>query len=513
MTPRAARRVTVDRSEQWCRGAETVPRARLNAVLGGLFLFLTVGTMAARAQAEPAAQALPLTLEDALHRAYDGGEEIRLAEVGVSVAEEGLRSARSFLLPRLDLGVRYTRALNSAITTDNTWAVGLTLFQPLYTGGMLTSSVTVGELMLDNAEQQAVEVRDDLTLNVTVAYFDAVLAARLEAIVEAQVRQVTEELEWVTLREEVGNAARIDVLRAQVDLANLEPDLVSARNAHTGALLDLRRLINLDEQAPIRLVDSLTPDGFRAVSEDQLDQWATAARLRPVLEIARRQVDVERQRVAIARATFRPRASLSASFAEEAVPTEVVPGLDDFFEDWTAGVVFSLPVFTGGERRATIGIAEHQVSQAELQLRQLEESIAVQVQLARAEITRAITLIEARAETVEQAIEVYRLSKLRFEQGQTTFLELGDAQLVLRQARANEAQAMHDYFLALARFLRAAGIPRAVSTVQSAQTSPSATIGDGSASRSERPLPLTQPAVTQPAVTGGAETGGAEHQS
>lgn len=469
-------------------GGVTHRAGMLGLALGGHLLFLLANAAAVGAQAEapPSSRRsslLALSLEDALRRAYDRGEELRLAEVGVSVAEDGLRSARSFLLPRLDAGLTYTRAINSAITADNTWAAALTFFQPLYTGGMLTSSVSVGRLLLDNAEQRATEARDDLTLAVTVAYFDSVLAERLEAIVRAQVKQVEDELAWVTLREAAGNAARIDVLRAKVDLANLEPDLVAARNAHTGAMLDLRRLINLDEQTPLRLIDLLTPEGFTTVSEARLDRWAARAEKRPVLQIARRQVEVERQEVAIARATFRPRAGLTATFAEEAVPTDVIPGSEDFFENWTAGIVFSVPVFTGGERRATVGIAEHQVSQAELELAQLEESIRVEVQLARSEIARAIALIEARAETVVQATEVYRLSKLRFEQGQTTFLELGDAQLVLRQARANEARAMHDYYLALARFLRSAGVPVAVSTLRA--------VVSEDASAADRHLPTT----------------------
>jgi outer membrane protein TolC len=43
--------------------------------------------------------------------------------------------------------------------------------------------------------------------------------------------------------------------------------------------------------------------------------------------------------------------------------------------------------------------------------------------------------------------------------GLQTNLQLGDARLQLAQARGNEAQALHDYYVALARLLRAAGAP------------------------------------------------------
>ena len=59
------------------------------------------------------------------------------------------------------------------------------------------------------------------------------------------------------LRLEAGYASDLDVMRAEVALENLRPELVQARNALELALLDLKRLVNLPLAQPVRLTTPL----------------------------------------------------------------------------------------------------------------------------------------------------------------------------------------------------------------------------------------------------------------
>jgi outer membrane protein TolC len=59
---------------------------------------------------------------------------------------------------------------------------------------------------------------------------------------------------------------------------------------------------------------------------------------------------------------------------------------------------------------------------------------------------------------VTQATRVYELTELRYTEGIATQLDVSDARLALQQARMNEANAYHDFYLALARAERALGV-------------------------------------------------------
>ena len=60
-------------------------------------------------------------------------------------------------------------------------------------------------------------------------------------------------------------------------------------------------------------------------------------------------------------------------------------------------------------------------------------------------------------QAVESAQENFRLSQGRFDAGVGTIIELTDAQLALTQAQSDEAQALSDYRIAIARLERALG--------------------------------------------------------
>jgi outer membrane protein TolC len=102
-------------------------------------------------------------------------------------------------------------------------------------------------------------------------------------------------------------------------------------------------------------------------------------------------------------------------------------------------------------------MAEWEKRQAEWQLAQVREGVALEANRFRGELERASALLTARAETVRSAARVYELTLLSFRQGVGTNLQVSDARTALRQARANEAQAVHDYYIALARLLRSSG--------------------------------------------------------
>ena len=454
---------------------------------------------------------VPLSLSEALRRGMSESEEVKLANQSVVEAKEQVASARSGIFPQFDGRLSYQRTIRSPINTGggfalpdsmqfrpdslatiaqrlsylerNTPSAGLGALSSLFTGlpfgqkNTYLGTISISQTLFDPsifsglkiakdfeeaAGAQATEQRLDLGLDVIEAYYGAVLADRQSTIVTYSAEQLLAQAEQVRLIRAAGNASDLDVLRVEVDLQNVEPQRVAALNQRDIALLNLKRLINLPIAQPVKLTETLSSVGFTPVPDAVVASLTSMAlERRAAIEAKQLEVKIREEQVSLAKGAYLPRLAANASFGKQALPSDFLPSGGDFKDDWSAGVSVQIPIFNGFKRKAEVEIAKVQLRTSELQLSQLRESISLDVEQQRGELLRAAALIRARTQTVSQAERVYELTNLSYERGLQTNLQLSDARLQLQQARGNEAQALHDYYVALARLLRASGATEA----------------------------------------------------
>ncbi|HSK19448.1 MAG TPA: TolC family protein [Longimicrobiales bacterium] len=482
--------------------------SRLAGAAGSLVLLAFMSAVPVSAQERT--DSVELSLTAALSMALERSEEVRVAEQQVRVASAQVRSARSSLLPQINTQVGYTKTIRSVFQgagfeipdslrfepdslaalaervaylerntpnaafgalgslfgnlpfgRENAWLAAASLNQPLFSGGRIMSGVQLARHAETAAEASLTEARADVALQVRQAYYGALLAQEAEVIVEASVDLAQQHLERVQLLLETGQASELDALRAEVELENLRPQLVQARNARELASLNLKRLVNLPIDAPLRLTSSLAatdpalPDPADVLLPSLAEAEPQLAR-RASIEAAEQQVEVRREQVDIARGAFLPNVNLQANLSRQAFPSGFVPS--DWQDDWTVGFVVQWPLFQGFRRGAEVDAAQAQVRQAELQADQLREGVRLEYEQAQGELEQARAQIAAATRTVAQATRVYELTELRYAEGLATQLDVSDARLALQQARMNEANAYHDFYLALARAERALGV-------------------------------------------------------
>jgi outer membrane protein len=472
-----------------------------------LVLLVVYGVTPVSAQVRT--DSVELSLTQALSLALERSEEVRVAEQQVSVASAQVRTARSSLLPQINTQVGYTKTLRSVFQgagfevpdslqfepdstaslddriaylerntpnaafgalgslfgnlpfgRENAWTAAASVTQPLFAGGRIVSGVQLARHAETAAEASLAEARSDVALQVRQAYYGALLAQEAETIVDASVSLAEAHLERVELLLETGQASELDAMRAGVELENLRPQLVQARNARTLASLNLKRLVNLPIDAPLRLTSSLESDAALPAPGDVL--LPSLAEAEPQLErrasitAAEQQVEIRREQVDIARGSYLPSVNLQANLSRQAFPSGFVPS--DWQDDWTVGFVVQWPLFQGLRRGAEVDAAQAQVRQAELQADQLREGVRLEYEQALGELEQARAQIAAATRNVTQAARVYELTELRYTEGLATQLDVSDARLALQQARMNEANAYHDFYLAFARAERALGV-------------------------------------------------------
>jgi len=450
-----------------------------------LALFLAAAP-AALAQRPAGSDTVRISLDEALARAGAMGEEARIARANVGIAATQVKSARSAALPALDGSFTYVRTYASLFqvkaspgSVDSSLAPLAKLFSNLPFGrvNQYTANVTATQAIFSPRLGSALRIATsfesaaklglreqlaEIEYQVRTAYARAQLAAELEASAREAVAQAARFLDQERLRLSAGTSSDLDVLRAEVSLENLKPQLVDAQNAAALATLDVKRLVNVPLTAPVVLTTHLEPP--KVLPTDGIDP-ATVVTDRAAVRAEQQQVHIAKEIVNQAIAAYIPSLDFRMSLGRIMYPQEVW-GLSgrNWLTDWNASLTFKVPLFNGFKRGADLTQARLGLQQEEMRLAQLREAVTLQYEQARGERSRAAASVAARQRTVEQAQKVYDLTVLRYDQGLATHLDVSDARLGLLMARANYAQAVAQYYIADAGLQRALGASSAVLT-------------------------------------------------
>lgn len=434
------------------------------------------------AQAAPpiSRDTLRLTLDDAVARAVQYGDEARVARAGVNIAEGQVREAFAAALPQITGSVTYNRKFDSIFRnlggSDDTtgigslfastpfgavhgWTADVTATQLLWSGGRVGAGLSAAKAVRRASLADRDETLADVRMNARTAYLEAAYAAEVRRIAEEGLEQSRAHLKQVKLFRAQGSRSEYDLLQAQVDAANQEPAVVAARNAAALALLDLRRALNLPLTQPLVLVTPLAfPDGKVPVlakpADDGLDREAIAS--------ADAMVRARREALRAEKAGRWPQLSASATISHQAYPQDWWPERRQFTRAIDGSVKLEWPLFQGFRTFGTVQRATAELRRAEAQREQVREGVALQVEQAKQEVWRTQATLAARRGTAALARRAHHQATVRWQNGLSTQLEVSDARLQLQTAEVNEASAFKDYRLALLRLERVTGHPLAL---------------------------------------------------
>jgi outer membrane protein TolC len=447
-----------------------------------LFLFL----LALQAPPSPA-DSLPLSLPQAVDRAIRIGDESRVAAAQVDVADAQVTIARAAGLPQLRLNSSQTHVVQSArasavgaiFNQPNTYTANATLSQTLFQGGKIIAGARAASAFRSSARLDQTETAAQVSLDVQRAYLQALFAATYAEIQDSSLANAEQRLAQTVQFEKAGRASRYDVLRAGVERANIQPTVIQAHSDVELALVELRRLINVRFDQPLKLTTQIdTGSVLSWVQQLRADEGTiNRAAVRSAELVSR----ARHAGVSVAKADLFPTVTLTGLVGAQAFPLngfptsrgrfQTIPCADGsttrvctqqnggWFGDKSFGVQIGWPIFDGFRAKGAIDLASAQARVADLELAQTRERVASEVATARAELDRAQALFSARGQNASEAAEAYRLASLRQSRGLATQLEVSDAQLALTLARTNTARAVYDLYLAAAGYARALGRP------------------------------------------------------
>jgi outer membrane protein TolC len=411
----------------------------LSAGLAGALL----AVMTAPAQQAP----VRLTLEDAIHRALEAN--LSVLEARTRAEEDQGTEARSqaALLPRVSAQT-YANYQNRDLRAFGISVPGLPL--PNVVGPFSNydfriyaqqNLLDLGSLHTLRASQRALDAdrlteQDARDLIVRVAASLYLNAQSAEARTQAAQSRVTDSATLLKLaqdRHDAGTATGVDVLRAQVQLANDKQVLLEDGNQFKQSLLELARNLGMSPGTPLELAEPLRYLSLDQPAPDALVTSALISRADYESLATQRETLLEQQRAN--RARFYPKVSINGNVGELG---RSIGGVA------TTGLIQGQIDFTIFDRDR-----EGEAQQLAARLRRIDDQIDDLRRGVDEDIRAALLNLDSAAQQVEVAVEGQGLAKRELQEAQDRF-QAGTANNVeVVTAQDELARAEENYILAV----------------------------------------------------------------
>jgi outer membrane protein len=420
----------------------------------------------------------PISLTDAINITLRQNPGILKAQKDVEAAQGVVIQTRAIAIPKVRLEGSYSAVqpsdvnridfapsnappgFNNISFSDQNWSTQIRLVQSLYEGGRITSALRAAKLTREQALLNYETAVADAVLDTQIAYVDVLVSQQQIVVREASVELLTRELADTTRRFNAGTVARFNLLRAEVELANVQPALIRARNAnrigknHLANLLGFNIPENTIEDIPLTLSDKLDAEPLQLELSMAI---RTALQTRTELASLRKGVELRQEDIVNAQSGYLP--SLEAYGGYDAHNTLFSTDLTREVHGWIAGVQLNWDVFDGFQIRGRVMQARALHDKAGIEVEDFGRRIELEVRTAYSNFREAGELLKSQEKVVEQGEEALRLARARAEAGSATQLDVLSAQTALTEARTTQVQALHDYAVARARLERAMGRP------------------------------------------------------
>jgi outer membrane protein len=338
---------------------------------------------------------------------------------------------------------------------SNMFDMGITVNQPLYNAGKVRTALKLSEESLAEKNAASEGVRRQLTFKVLQAFKNLLLMeANLEVARETRQQRV-QHLEQARVRYRDGVATEIDVLRSEVNVANMEPEIIRAENSVRLARAVINDLIMEDLEAPTKIADILQYRPWDAGSLEDIQR--RTLEMRPELQAARRQVQQAKLTASLANAENKLSVDMEGHYGYAV--RQIQNMLNSDYSQWTLTFNFKLPLFDGGRKAGLMMQAQARLRAAEQRLARFENECRLEVKQAFDDMQSSAKAIAAAQLSVQQAERVLTLMQANYRYGAATTLDVTDSQTALAEARNSKIGATYQYEIAKARLRLASGSP------------------------------------------------------
>lgn len=341
--------------------------------------------------------------------------------------------------------------------TRFTGTAGIDLSQTLFDGQVFVG-LQARNAAIDYARKGAEVTQEMIKANIHKIYFQLVVGQKQIATIDANIQRSEKLLNDTREIYKNGFAERLDVSRVEVNLTNLRTERLRFDNQLQSGLLGLKILLGMPARDELGLTDTLALSQEEQFKQEILEgtyDYNNRKEYQQV-ELAKK---LGEYNIKAYKYTYFPVLSAFGSYSYNAQRNKF--DFFDFNQKWfptaMVGVRLNVPIFEGFAKDARVRKAKFELAQTVNNLENLKLSIEQEVEAARINMRSAIASMEFQRKNMELAEEVYNQTKLKYEQGLGTTLEITNAESDLKVAQNNYYSGLYDAIIAIVDYRKATG--------------------------------------------------------
>jgi len=407
-----------------------------------LFVVALISVVQAIAQeTQPASSSqapLTLTLQDALTRARANSVQFQAALTDQGIAHEDKVQARAGLLPSVNFNNEFIYTQPNG-TPSGVFIANNTVHEYLSQGdvhqviGYTNYADYRRARALEAVARAKAEVaKRGLVVAVVQGYYGLIAAQRKYANVQQAATEAQQFLALSQKLENGGEVAHADVIKAQIQSNDRQRDLREAQLAMDKSRLDLAVILFPDFNLNFTVVD----DAQLAPPLQSFDEFVKAAETKnPDVRASSASFQAAKFEVTSAQSAYLPTLTLDYFYGIDAphFATHEPDGTRNLGYAVTA--TLNIPIWNWGATRSKIVQANLKRKQAQRELTMAQRKLQADMRELYAEAEAAHAELELLKNSADLAAESLRLTILRYQGGESTVLEVVDAQNTLTQAR------------------------------------------------------------------------------
>ena len=423
-------------------------------VLGGLLSLSLGGTVLA-------ADTVDINLDDSVRMAMENNRTIKQSAADQEMAGWALKGARRAGGPTFTWsgtavrqgGDAYASMEGTAVPYRSQFVNVFKASLPLYTGGQLESSIASAKYGVGAADLALEATKQGIKAQTASYYYKVLQCRNLIKVDQDAVDTLQAHLDNVNAQYRVGTVAKSDVLSSQVQLANAQQSLVTAKNDYDVAVATLNNVIGLPTGTVLNIRDELRYTKYD-LTLDGCTEYAMVHR--PDGLAKQYAVKQAEEAVKMAAAGNRPSVSL---VAEKYKAGEHALGQDHTTGNyWDVGLNAKWDVFDNNVTQAQVNAKKADLWKAQQAAMAQQDTIQLEVRTAYLTLVAAEKNIQTTKVTVEKAQEDYKIAQVRYSAGVGTNLDVMDAEEKLTLAQTNYYTSLYNYNSSKAALDKAMGI-------------------------------------------------------
>lgn len=337
-----------------------------------------------------------------------------------------------------------------SVSLKGTYLAGVTVEQPIYTGGKINAGNEMAKIGVEMAGENIELQKMNVLEEADNAYWGFVSVNEKVKLAQEAVDLLEEIVQDVRNSYEVGMIHKNDLLKAQVEFNNAKLDLQKAKNGCELTRMNLCRITGLPLNAQVVAMDTLINiepflmgDSTAVISE------------RPEYQLLEKNIHLQEENIKMTRADFLPTAGVQAGYS-------YLGGLEFGNENYSnsgLNVMASLkiPIFHWGEGIKKIDAAKIDKEISTLKLEKNRQLLQLEVEQARLNLNLAYERIQMSETALNQAEENLRVTQDNYEVGMEKLTDLLKAQTQWQEAHSNLIDAKTDLKIKKTNWLKATG--------------------------------------------------------